>query len=290
MNALERLHKSSITATDIASQYWCEKQMELYKLSKAKKATAEIKKGKAIHEMMENEVNVPIELTPNSYGDSLFKTLYTTYKSLESLGETDRAREIQVYGSLNGFKLVGKIDEIRILKGQAVIIEDKTRSSDRVPGEAELITHKVQVMTYKKMLDDIHTGNYTSEDFKNVYGISRLKLTDDFLKQLSSIGLEDNQKSFSYLSDRLFELYRKVNTGSSLYLRYINQFTKEEIKVLKFQYSSSEISKMLDFSLRYWKGDRDALPVPYEEKWKCNHCMFFGNECKVWWPQRKLGE
>ncbi len=289
MNNLERLHRTSITATDIASQYWCEKQMELYKLKGPKKATVEIKRGKLIHEQIEASINEKIELEPKSYSDSVFKTVYSSYIALSNLKKNKRAREIQIYGSFSGYKLVGKIDELKILKGDTVLIEDKTRSSNRAPGEAELITHKVQVTLYKKLIDDIVKGNYSVENFKRAYHTQNLNITDDFKSQLSLLGIEPQQQSIDYYAEKLFDEYAKLELSNNIYLRYINQFTKENIKALKFYYSEKEADKILKFAIKYWNGDREALPVPFDEKWKCNHCTFFGNECKVWWPQRTLG-
>ena len=42
------------------------------------KITAEIKKGRALHEELENETNVPIVLMPKSYADVMYKMIYTS--------------------------------------------------------------------------------------------------------------------------------------------------------------------------------------------------------------------
>jgi exonuclease V len=76
--------------------------------------------------------------------------------------------------------------------------------------------------------------------------------------------------------------------SETLHIRYINQFTGKEIKVYRFQYDRQSIESSLEFVLKYWKGERESLPVPETEKWKCNYCVFFGNRCKVWWAQKQL--
>ncbi len=290
MNALSRLKKSSIRASDIASQYWCEKQMELNYLY-GQKITREIRKGRRIHGDLENETNVPIVLMPVSYADFMYKSMYTSYMALKTLYEKKRTREVQVYGSLNGFKLVGKIDQLESKDGEIVVQEDKTRGNDNIPSDAQMLTHKVQVMLYRKMLEDMKEERYTRKQFEESYRTSTMTITGEFTRQLESLGAERELMSVSAISDAFFESVRKLGRISdTLYLRYINQFTGNVIKLHKLKYSGEEMAQMIGFVMQYWNGDREALPVPEEEKWKCNFCAFFGKQCKVWWAQKKLGD
>ena len=104
-----------------------------------------------------------------------------------------------------------------------------------------------------------------------------------------SICGSEGRLSLAAVAKEFFNEFSGIKELSgTLCIRYINQFTGKEIKLYKFEYSQEEIDQMLAFSMKYWNGDRDALPVPFEEKWKCNYCVFFGKECKKWWPQKKL--
>jgi exonuclease V len=288
LNVLEKLNKGSIRASDIAAQYWCERQMELNYIHGAK-ITAEIRKGKEMHGNLEAETNVPIVLMPRSYADAMYKGLYTSYSGLSTIGKNKKTREVQVYGSLNGFKFVGKVDQMEVMDGGVVIVEDKTRSSDRMPSESQLTTHKVQVMLYKKAMDDIQMGRYTAGTFEQSYHASKLRITWEFDRQLEALGVESQIRSVSAIAERLFSSIKSVGRISdTLYIRYINQATGNIIETHKIRYDENEMSSILDFSLKYWKGERESLPVPEKEKWKCNFCAFFGKECKVWWPQKVL--
>ncbi len=115
---MEKLHKSVIRATDIAAQFWCEKQMELGYLYGHEIETKEIAKGKEIHEELESETNVPILLQAKSYADFMYKSLYTTYEALETLKRNKKSRELLLYGNLGKFKVVGKMDELEISGGK----------------------------------------------------------------------------------------------------------------------------------------------------------------------------
>ncbi|MCL4404628.1 MAG: exonuclease V [Candidatus Marsarchaeota archaeon] len=288
MDALERLGKKSIRATDIAAQYWCEKQMELNYL-KGPEITKEILKGKEIHEELENEANVPVVLQTKSYADFMYKSLYTTCEALETLKKNNRSRELLLYGSLGRYKVVGKMDELLISNGSVVIVEDKTRATDNMPSEAQTKSHRAQVMLYKKLLSDILSGEYNEDIFSKQYGIARLAVTREFERQLDALQIPKHMQNLVQITEKFFKSYRSLGKLSdTLVIRYINQFTGKKIDNYKFKASDEEVRGTIDFALKYWKGEREALPVPYEEKWKCEWCAFFGKECKVWFPQRTL--
>ncbi len=97
------------------------------------KITAEIKKGRALHEELESETNVPIVLMPKSYADVMYKILYTSVSALDALVKNKISREIQVYGAINGFTVVGKIDQLEIKDNEVFVWEDKTKSNDNLP-------------------------------------------------------------------------------------------------------------------------------------------------------------
>lgn len=288
MDALKRLKKASIRASDIASQYWCEKQMELNYIY-GQKITAEIRKGKEMHGTLESETNIPIILMPKSYSDSFYKGIYSSLMALKSLKENGKAREIQVYGSVDGFKVVGKIDQLEIKDNEVVVQEDKTRSTDKVPTDAQVLTHRVQVMLYKKLLEDIKTGEYSSEQFKRAFGTSSMPLTMEFKRQLKVLGLKEDMMSVNAVADSFFSAVRSIGKISdTLLIRYINQYTGMQTKIEKVYYTKEEMDSILRFIMEYWKGERAAMPVPEDEVWKCSYCAFFGKECKVWWPQKAL--
>ena len=288
LNALERIHRSNISVTDIAAQYWCEKQMELNHIHGAK-ITKEIREGRAMHEHMESEVNEQISLQPKGYTDALYKNLYSSYKALEALEAHGKTREVQIYGSLSGYRIVGKLDELDSEGSETMIIEDKTRGSDTVPSDAQALTHKVQVLIYKKMLQDIKDGRYTADNFKSSYAVRTMLLTPEFTRQLDALGIEKQLQNVASIADAFFASAIKINgVSDTLCIRYINQYTGKQTNLIKFKYDEKEVQEIVRYVMKYWSGGREPQPVPEAEKWKCNMCRFFGNECKIWWPQAGL--
>jgi exonuclease V len=286
---MEELHKTSIRVSDIASQYWCERQMEYnYKYGK-KMVTAALKEGRMLHEELEGEVNVPIILQPKNYPDFLYKSLYTSYMALDALKKNKKTREVQIYGSLMGYKVVGKIDQLDIKDDKVAILEDKTRSSDNVPSDGQKVTHKIQAMAYKKLTDDIMEGRYTSDNFIRAYHTSAMKLTEEFIRQLDALAISKELQSIDTVATRFFHGMKALGkTSDTLYIRYINQFTGKEITLYKFQYDEDEMQGIIKYVMKYWSGERKAMPVPEQEKWKCSYCVFYGKECKAWWQQKVL--
>jgi exonuclease V len=283
-----RLHKSAIRVTDISGQYWCERQMELHHLF-GRKITKEIKAGRKMHEALENESNAPVALEPRSYADYLYKQLYTGGLGIATMEKSGLTREIPVYGSINGYKLVGKIDQLNVGPNKEVIItENKVRTNDKSPSDAQIESNKIQLLFYKKMMDDIQSGSYTSENFKRSYGTNTLKVTEEFVRQINALGVRKEMQSIDAVADFFFKSVANMGkVGDDIVLKYVNQFTGETIKMCTLKYDSGEMSRASDYVMKYWRGERESLPVPESEKWKCNICMFFGKECKVWWPQNE---
>jgi exonuclease V len=254
------------------------------------KITAEIKQGRKMHEELESETNpVPVVLVPKSYADVMYKILYTSASALDVLQENKISREIQIYGSIGGFTVVGKMDQLQIKDGEVFIWEDKTKSNDNIPTEPQMLSHKVQVMLYRKLLIDIVTKKYTIDMYRRKYGIVTLRVSEEFARQLDTLSIPKPMQSVDAMAIRYFDNIAKLGKISEqLHIKYINQFTGKEIALHKFNYNEDEMNKELDFVMKYWKGEREAMPVPMGEKWKCGYCVFFGKECKVWWPQQKL--
>ncbi len=285
-NKLRQLGKSSISATDIASQFWCEKQMELNYLY-GKKYTEQMRKGRQIHETLQAETFIPLTVEPVTYADYMYKVGYEDYMALKTLDEKGVCRELQIYGSLNGYRIVGKIDELRKEKESTRIIELKTiEANARIAAfdEAKMKLHTVQIMLYKRLLDSIKNREYTLYNFAKSYGIESLKLSDTFLRGLHTIGIKEEFANIGEIYRMVFDAISALPPISEkLELRYIDRFSGKQASSIIINYSEEKINSQLKFALGYWNGDREALPVSEEEKWKCKLCKFYGKECKVWW-------
>jgi len=280
---LEKLGKNSVSATDIASQFWCEKQMELNYLY-GKRYTKEMAKGAKIHEELQAETYVPLTVEPINYTDFLYKELYENYLALKGLKQRGVGREIRIFGSINGFKLNGKIDELKLVNGKVVVVEVKTRETRYAINEAVVRPHRIQAMLYKYMLNEVVSRSYTHENFENAYLKGLKPLSDRFLDQLKALSIESSLLSIESVYKKMFdEIYTLPPISDELELHYIDRFTGEKVETMKFKYNDEELKKILIDAMRYWNGEVKARPVSEEEKWKCRFCRFYGKECKVWY-------
>jgi CRISPR/Cas system-associated exonuclease Cas4 (RecB family) len=288
LSVLSDLKKTGLSVSDIASAYWCERQMELnYRFGK--KITAEIKAGRAVHEKLEEDINVPIMLEPTTWPDKMFKMIYTSYLAVSGLQKRGKGREIQIYGSINGYRLSGRIDQLEMEGGSVVISDDKTRTGPSPPSDAQVLTNRIQMFIYRKMLDDARSGSYSYQNFGKAYQPERMLLSDQFRRQLKATGIDPSLSSVEAVARAYFDSLTKIPRPSDrLRVRYIDKTTGDEIRLYSFDYNPKETQEAIRHVLQFWNGERESEPVKEEEKWKCNSCKFFGEQCKVWWPQGKL--
>jgi CRISPR/Cas system-associated exonuclease Cas4 (RecB family) len=284
MSVLSDLKKTGLSVSDIASAYWCERQMELnYRFGK--KITEQIKKGRQMHEELEEKVNIPVMLEPTTWPDKMYKMIYTSYMAVSGLSKRGKGREIQMYGSIGGYRLSGRIDQLEMEGGKVVISDDKTRNGASAPSDAQVLTNRIQMFTYRKMLDDTRSGSYSYQNFNAAYQIGKMMLSDQFKRQLRSTGVEEDVSTIDSVSRAYFDALTKIPAPSdTLRVRYIDKTTGDEIRIYSFDYNMQETQEVIQYVLRYWNGERESQPVKEAEKWKCNSCKFFGDQCKVWWP------
>jgi exonuclease V len=284
-SVLSKLHKTSILVTDIANQFWCERQMELNYVY-GKKFTKEMAKGKKIHEALQGEVYVPLTIEPVTYKDYLYKTAYENVMSLKSLKANGICREVRVYGSTNGYRLSGQIDEMKVKDGKVQVVERKTTEAGRKLTGTYTKPHVVQVMIYRKMIDDIRSKRYAFENFCTVYGVGPGKdgLSEVFMRELVAMGLRGEDLSTYEMYKKMFsEVYSMPELSNKLEVAYVDRSSGKQIAGLEVDYSDETVNRELVQAMGYWLGRRESAPVPETEVWKCNFCKFFGKECTVWW-------
>ncbi len=253
-----------------------------------KKYTEEMRKGKQIHESLQSEVFVPLMVEPVTYADYLYKKGYESYMAIKTLEQKGICRELHIYGSLDGYKVEGQIDELRNEAGKTKLIELKTvqaSTNTKISQDpARIKPNVVQIMLYRKLLDDVINGRYTLYNFTKSYAAAKMQLSEPFRRGLHAIGLEEKYANLEEIFRLMFDQMSRIpQLSDKLEIRYVDRFSGKLVSSIEINYSESEINKDLQFALKYWNGEREALPVSENEKWKCNLCKFYGKECKVWW-------
>ncbi|MEM3572132.1 MAG: PD-(D/E)XK nuclease family protein [Candidatus Micrarchaeaceae archaeon] len=282
-SVMHKLGKRAISVSDIASQFWCEKQMELNYMY-GKRYTEAMAMGSKIHGELEEVAHERLDAEPKTFTDSLYKSAYENYSVIRKLVEIGVGRELKIFGSINGYALSGQIDELLLKNGKITVVENKTTSSQGSPGYAYIKSHKVQVLLYVKMLDDIKSGKYSYDNFSASYNIAERKLSKEFSSRLNELGISTEKASIEDVFKRMFDsILQLPEISKSTELHYIDKVTHKQVYSIGIDYKEDEVRNMLVYSMKYWNGEREAKPVDEEEKWKCTSCRFFGKECKVWW-------
>lgn len=282
-NTLERLHKRSISAKDIANQFWCEKQVELSYLH-GFPPTKAMDKGSAMHQQMQVEVYRELPVEPETYSDRMYRTAYENLATLKTLSDNGMARELKIYGSVNGYSIVGQIDELKIRDGKVIIVENKTTSGSGSINPLFARPHIVQVMLYRKMLEDIVTGKYAFRNMDASYKLAQMRLSESFGKGLREIGIKDDMLGVAAIYGKMFDaILRMPELSSTTLVHYISRDTGQAVSDMEVEYDEGKINADIISAMKYWTGEREAMPVPEEEKWKCRVCRFFGSKCTVWW-------
>ncbi len=282
---LEKLHKKSISAKDISGQFWCERQMELSYMHGFPKTKA-MDGGSAIHQQLQKEVYVTLDVEPVTWPDKMYRTAYENLRTLGTLMEKGVARELKIYGSINGFLVVGQIDELRMKDGKVVVVENKTTSSGGRMSQQYLKPHIVQIALYRKMLEDIRSGSYKFVNLDAHYRLSQSVLSPGFVNGLRGIGVKDDLMSLNAIYSKMFGAMAAIpELSNSLLLHYVDRATKETISDMAVDYDWESLHRDLIYALKYWNGEREPSPVPEDEVWKCKICRFFGSKCTVWYEK-----
>jgi hypothetical protein len=280
---LQKLSKKNILVTDIARQFWCERQMELGYMFGVVRTKA-MKEGAKVHSALQDAVYKPLEVETHTYADYTYKAAYESYIGMASLIETGMCREMHIYGSLNGYRLSGKIDEIRISGGKMMVVENKTISMSAEINEAITRPHRVQTLLYWKMIEDIKKGSYGYENHAASYRIKDMRLSDEFARGLEGAGIGADLASIESIYKRMFERMRALpELDNKMEIHYIDRLTKKETGMVSLDYDAGIAEGYIKEAMSYWRGERESMPVSEEEKWKCRQCGFFGNKCTVWW-------
>jgi exonuclease V len=279
-NALLRLGKRRIGVKEIASQAWCEKQMELYALY-GKEMTMQMQKGMQRHSEKQAEYFVELEAKPVTYPDRLYKDAYENRVSMRTLNEKGECSELKIWGSINGYGISGKIDAIKLCEGKARIVEYKTKKDAKgaMLGESD----SVQARIYKKLLAELKNGDFSYPNFSKMYGLGDMRISESFRNELAGLGIEEGERSLDSIYKAMFDqMHMLPEIDEKLEVIYLERENLSELARYMIDYNGEELVERLKDYMEFWNGGREARPVPEKEKWKCNWCTFFNKKCFVW--------
>ncbi|PIA38639.1 hypothetical protein AQUCO_02700099v1 [Aquilegia coerulea] len=270
--------KRALSVTDMVQSEWCQKQMEFILLRGKPKATEAMKAGTERHAKLEAEVVQKIKIHVKEIEDSWALKLMNFIVGANQLLFEGLTRELPVIGYLEGVWMVGVIDEIRLPINESVqspfLVENKTRSRDTLPAEAQKRNSKLQLMCYKYMWDNIVTSNFPASRFYTFYGLNSHYILSQEVQDLAAAsGFPANTL------DDIVMYYRNTcavlpPSHNELLIRYEFQRDHSLLGEEKFTYDPAWLMSQLRCSLEFWLGEQEASYVSPDERWKCRFCNF----------------
>lgn len=263
-----------VRVTDLASQLWCEKQVE-FSLKFGRKKTKAMKSGGKIHDALHKEVAVLIEVTPKTFEDVISLKLHNMLSGIRALITDNITREVPVYGNVGSVFVSGQIDEILISDGKAYIKETKTRLKDSRPTDEQVKTAEFQLMLYRSFLESMKRGDFSP---KHVMDFFEMKpdsvISRDFRKETASKGLLMNPL-VGGLCEEIFDSVRKIpDISDKMSIEYRSQRTGEPIFSHYFTFDRSDFDSICESATSFWTGERPAAKT--KDSWKCSFCEFRG--------------
>ncbi|XP_022093270.1 exonuclease V-like isoform X2 [Acanthaster planci] len=305
-----RLGNTYLTVSNLVAQLWCEQQM-VYNFWKpdleliveststmpaehkaaVKAVVAAASSGSRVHEKRDHEVNkyipVKVKTREDNYGIRLVNIM-VSLRGLLLRGEPC-AREIPIFGLPlgHGFVVVGTIDELRFdSQGRFELVEFKTRGDISRPiRRQQMQAYKMQMMMYKKMLEDLGRGHVDGQAV--LHGLKmdpHQILNDELLKYVRQLG--DASRTSVTLGELMSEVMQQFE-----FLPYVDVLTLEfssrddsaTITTETVDFDADWLQQRLDHCHAFWAEERDAEGVDIEDTWKCGICAFY-DRCE--WRQR----
>jgi exonuclease V len=277
---LEKYGRNHLKVTELSQQFWCERQVAL-SLEHPREETEEMASGSEIHKDLMLELVDEVPVTLQTAEDELYLLMLNVRTGLEQLLNEGKTRELYVFGRAGTFPVAGIIDEISLEHGELTLLDHKTRTRPTLPPPPSFLTTEVQVMTYRKMLDDLREGRYTFDDFKQDRGLDGTgDISPDFRAQLEAEELYESV-SPAELAQDVFRKFRQLPPLSDyIIIRYLHQGSGDHIGDKVVLYDPDVIGQKLVHALKFWNGEREARGVGSRERWKCNYCEYKGVQCK----------
>lgn len=283
---LEKYGLTHLNVTHISQQFWCERQVEL-SLEHPREDTEGTIAGKEIHKDFLLEIVREAKVETKTPADAVFVLMLNVKNGLDQLLSEGITRELYVFGRAARFPVAGIVDELSLKEGHVVLLDHKTRLRPTLPPPPSVKPTEVQVMLYRKLLEDLRSGAYVYEDFASDAGIENPgHISDELRGQLETMGVAVEDGSVERMAREAFDAFRRMPPLSDfLIVRYIHQATGDHIGDKAILYDPKLLKHKLSHAGQFWEGQRKAARAGFREKWKCNYCEYKEELCMASPPQ-----
>ncbi|OWF55301.1 exonuclease V-like [Mizuhopecten yessoensis] len=279
ISPLEDFRPGYLWVSDLTKQHWCEQQL-LYSFTVPGVLVEDpvMTKGSNLHLQRELAVHDVVKVDITSSEDIWAVKMLNLLNSVQAfLNGSPLAREVPIFGApfQEDVFVVGLIDELRFdLETYAIgLSELKTRLSRTKPSKSQEKQHRLQVMLYRKLFDDLVKGNVTKDVIARHL---RLKLTKELGEgvqgELGKSGL--SCKTLDSLLDVVFGRMAAVTCIVETSVEYVHQESGQSFLHQDVVYDEEELKKLYRHYLGFWRGQRAVEGVDIEDAWKCQRCDY----------------
>ena len=204
---------------------------------------------------------------------------YRAFKLLKCLinflrKETKIAREIPVMGMPfdQGIVVLGIIDELRYDPNthELIISEYKTRMNPYLPTGDLLQSHRMQVMLYKTILDDLIRGNF---DKSAVAAQMHLDADKELCSDLLEV-MYSKSCTFGTVCDLMVDVCQRFKPVVKLEIEYHLQSDNQLLGIVDVDYDEMGLGNTSVWLMSVWKGERKAGGVSKRGFKRCKQCMY----------------
>lgn len=186
-------------------------------------------------------------------------------------------REIPVFGMpLDlGVVIFGIIDEIRINHSgwTLTLSETKTRRSERLPQPTQEIGHRLQIMLYMRLFEDLIQRKTPWVLIMKILRMDDEKLlSESIFKELRRSKLEGS--NLRGLWEEVMEAIAPLPKEIVLSVEYVSQKTEKTFLVREILYDDVLLRIQMKDFLDGWTGKVAMRGAPEHEAWKCHTCYF----------------
>ena len=209
--------KKALSVTDLVSPAWCELQYwYTLTLHGKKRRTPAMKKGSAVHKTLEDQVHTTVKVDVQTKEDAWGLRIWNVIQGLRTLRDTGQARELEIWGTVDGLVVNGVIDELSYICPDKDLEDSlETMRKDTAPSDQPTISDffkaigattladaskgKRQAESFKIYLCDVKTRSVRSLPNEASFRPTKMQL----MLYHSLLGaLASNQIDFSILSSR----------------------------------------------------------------------------------------
>ncbi|KAK1749523.1 exonuclease V [Echria macrotheca] len=240
-----------LSVSDLTAGSWCELQ-HFYTLTRRdgkKTRTAAMKAGTAVHERLEREVYTTVAVEVRKREDNFGLKLWNIIQGLRTLRDTGIARELEVWGMVDGNVVNGIIDGLSYdnpdpeleedvissrgsqtsqssqhqlsLGNKTIFVTDvKTRASKTPPSQAQVRAAIIQLFLYHRFLSQMASGRLDYLEVFKRYGLNPDEtFSDVFMARIAALHEEvfsDVDSGATDITETTSDWYSTVSTPSKL--------------------------------------------------------------------------